>query len=141
MLARLEADLKTAMKSGDKRRVATLRLLLAGLKNEKIQAQRESSDEEVEAVLRRAVKQRKESSIQQYWKGGTPGPRRRLKTQELAILEGYLPKGLTDAEIESTLRAVIAETRLHRPEGRRPGDEGALPGAPSRQGGRKPRPG
>ena len=69
MLARLEADLKTAMKSGDKRRVATLRLLLAGLKNEKIQAQRELTDEEVEAVLRRAVKQRKDS-IEQYAKGG-----------------------------------------------------------------------
>jgi uncharacterized protein YqeY len=104
MLARLEADLKTAMKSGDKRRVATLRLLLAGLKNEKIQAQRALS------VLRRAVKQRKDS-IEQYAKGG----RQDLvdaETEELAILDGYLPKGLTDAEIESTLREVIQEKGL-----------------------------
>ena len=110
MQARIEEDLKAAMKSGDKRRVATLRLVLAGLKNERIQAQRDLTDEEVEAVLRRAVKQRKDS-IEQYGKGG----RQDLvtaETEELAIIEGYLPKGLTDAEIEQELKAVIAEKGL-----------------------------
>jgi uncharacterized protein YqeY len=110
MLARLEEDLKTAMKSGDKRRVATLRLLLSVLKNEKIQAQRALTDEEVEAALRRGVKQRKDS-IEQYAKGG----RQDLvdaETEELAILEGYLPKGISDAELESALRAIIAEKGL-----------------------------
>ena len=110
MQARIEEDMKTAMKSGDKRRVATLRLMLAALKNEKIQAQRELTNEEVEAVLRRAVKQRKDS-IEQYAKGG----RQDLvdaETAELAILDEYLPKGLTDAEIESTLREVIKEKGL-----------------------------
>lgn len=110
MLARLEEDLKTAMKSGDKRRVATLRLLLSVLKNEKIQAQRALTDEEVEAALRRAVKQRKDS-IEQYAKGG----RQDLvdaETEELAILESYLPKGISDAELESALRAIIAEKGL-----------------------------
>jgi len=110
MLARLEEDLKAAMKGGDKRRVSTLRLVLAGLKNEKIQAQRVLTDEEVEAVLRRAVKQRKDS-IEQYAKGG----RRDLvdaETEELAILDGYLPKGLSEADIESTLREVIKEKGL-----------------------------
>ena len=110
MQSRIEEDLKTAMKSGDKRRVATLRLVLAGLKNERIQAQRDLTDEEVEAVLRRAVKQRKDS-IEQYGKGG----RQDLvnaESEELAIIEGYLPKGLTDAEIEQELKAVIAEKGL-----------------------------
>ena len=110
MQSRIENDLKAAMKGGDKRRVSTLRLLLAGLKNEKIQAQRALTDEEVEASLRRAVKQRKDS-IEQYAKGG----RQDLvdaETEELAILNGYLPKGLSDAEIESTLREVIKEKGL-----------------------------
>ena len=110
MQARIEANLKDAMKAGDKRRVSTLRLLLAGLKNEKIQAQRALTDEEVEAALRRAVKQRKDS-IEQYARGG----RQDLvdaETEELAILEGYLPKGLSDSEIEGTLRAVIEEKGL-----------------------------
>ncbi len=106
MQARIEEDLKAAMKAGDKRRVATLRLMLAALKNEKIQAQRPLTDEEVESVLRRAVKQRKDS-IDQYARGG----RQDLvdaETEELAILEGYLPQGLTEAEIESAMRAIVA---------------------------------
>ena len=107
MQSRIEADLKAAMKSGDKRRVATLRLLLASLKNEKIQAQRDLTDEEVESVLRRGVKQRKDS-IEQYERGG----RQDLveaETEELAILEEYLPKGLSDAEAEAAIRAIIQE--------------------------------
>jgi hypothetical protein len=104
---RIEEDLKAAMKSGDKRRVGTLRLLLSALKNEKIQAQRELTGEEVEAVLRRAVKQRRDS-IEQYARGG----RQDLvdaETAELAILEEYLPKGLSDGEIETELRGIIQE--------------------------------
>lgn len=95
------------MKSGDKRRVATLRLLLAALKNEKIQAQRDLTGEEVESVLRRAVKQRRDS-IEQYARGG----RQDLvdaETEELAILEEYLPKGLSDAEVEAAIREIIQE--------------------------------
>jgi len=106
MQARIEEDLKAAMKAGDKRRVATLRLMLAALKNEKIQAQRDLTDEEVESVLRRAVKQRKDS-IDQYARGG----RQDLvdaETEELAILEGYLPQGLTEVEIESAIRSIVA---------------------------------
>ena len=109
MQARIEGDLKAAMKGGDKRACRTLRLLLSALKNEKIQAQRELTDEEVEAVLRRAVKQRRDS-IEQYDRGG----RQDLvdaETEELAILEGYLPKGLSDAEIEAD------DPRHHRGEG------------------------
>jgi uncharacterized protein YqeY len=110
MQSRIEADLKTAMKAGEKRRVTTLRLLLANLKNERIQAQRELTADDVEAVIRRGVKQRKDS-IEQYGKGG----RQDLvdaETEELAILEGYLPKGMSDGEIEAALRDVIAEKSL-----------------------------
>jgi uncharacterized protein YqeY len=107
VLARLEADLKTAMKSGEKRRVATLRLLLSALKNERIQAQRELTDEEVEAAIRRAVKQRREA-IEQYERGG----RRDLveaETEELAVLQGYLPQEISETEIEQAVRSIAAE--------------------------------
>jgi hypothetical protein len=107
MQDRLEADLKTALKSGDKRRVSTLRLLLAALKNERIQAQRALTGEEVEAAIRRAIKQRREA-IEQYERGG----RRDLvdsESEELAILQGYLPQGLTEAEVEQAVRDVMAE--------------------------------
>jgi uncharacterized protein len=107
MQARLEQDLKAAMKTGDKRRVGTLRLLLAALKNEKIQAQRGLTDDEVEAVLRRAVKQRKDS-IEQYAQGGRSDLVAAEKA-ELAILESYLPQGMSDEELETTIRAIVAE--------------------------------
>ena len=69
MQARIEQDLKAAMKSGDKRRVSTLRLLLSALKNEKINSQRELTAEEAEAIIRRAGKQRRES-IEVYERTG-----------------------------------------------------------------------
>ena len=102
-----EDDLKAAMKAGDKTKVATLRLLIAALKNERIHAARELTGEEVEAAVRRAVKQRKDS-IEQYQKGG----RQDLvdaENAELAILETYLPKGLSDADLEAAIRAIVAE--------------------------------
>ena len=110
MQAQIEQDLKAAMKAGDKRRVATLRLLLSVLKNEKIQAQRDLSAEEVEAAVRRSVKQRKDS-IEQYARGGRQDLVDAEKA-ELAVLEGYLPKGLTDQDLETAIREIVAEKGL-----------------------------
>lgn len=107
MQGRIETDLKAAMKSGDKRRVATLRLALSALKNERINAQRELTAEESEAVLRRAVKQRKES-IDVYASSGRADLAAAEK-EELAILETYLPQAMPDAELEETVRGIIAE--------------------------------
>ncbi len=110
MLKTIEADLKTAMKAGDKPRVSTIRLLLSALKNEKIQAHRDLTDEEIEAVIRRGAKQRKDS-IEQYGRGG----REDLvaaETAELAILEAYLPQGLTDADLESAVKTIISDRSL-----------------------------
>ena len=114
MKARIENDLKAAMKSGEKRRVATLRLLLAALKNEKIQAQRTLTDEEIETVLRRAVKQRRDS-IEQYARGGREDLVQ-AETEELGIIEEYLPQGFSETEIEGLIRAVIQEKGLTSPK-------------------------
>jgi uncharacterized protein len=107
MRPRIESDLRSALKAGEKRRVATLRLLLAALQNERITAGRELTDDEAEAVVRRAVKQRRES-IDQFTRGGREDLARG-ETEELAILEAYLPVGLTDDEVESEIRRIIAE--------------------------------
>jgi uncharacterized protein len=110
MLSRIESDLKGALKAGEKRRVSTLRLLLSALKNERIQVRRDLTNEEIESAVRRAVKQRREA-IEQYEKGG----RRDLveaETEELAILQGYLPQELSEPEVETAVRTVIAEKGL-----------------------------
>jgi uncharacterized protein YqeY len=110
MLARLEADLKEAMKAGQKRRVSTLRLLLSNVKNERIQLQRDLTDDEIEAAIRRAVKQRREA-IEQYSAGGR-ADLVDAETEELGILEAYLPKSLSDSELEDVVRAIVAEKGL-----------------------------
>ena len=107
MQARIEQDLKAAMKSGDKRRVSTLRLLLSALKNEKINSQRELTAEESEAIIRRAVKQRKES-IEVYERTGRADLAAAEK-EELGILETYLPLAMSDAELEEAVRGIISE--------------------------------
>ena len=105
-----ENDLKAALKAGDKTKVATLRLLIAALKNERIEKGRDLTGEEVEAVVRRAVKQRKDS-IEQYARGGRQDLVDAEKA-ELAVLEGYLPKGLTDQDLETAIRELVAEKGL-----------------------------
>ena len=105
-----ENDLKAALKAGDKTKVATLRLLIAALKNERIEKGRDLTGEEVEAVVRRAVKQRKDS-IEQYARGGRQDLVDAEKA-ELAVLEGYLPKGLTDQDLEAAIREIVAEKGL-----------------------------
>jgi uncharacterized protein YqeY len=110
MLTRIESDLKTAMKAGQKRRVSTLRLLLAALKNEKIQSQRDLTDEEVEAAIRRAVKQRKEA-IELYERGGRADLVAAEK-EELELLVAYLPTALSEDEMEREVRSIIQEKEL-----------------------------
>jgi uncharacterized protein len=107
MLPRIEEDLKKALKAGEKRRVATLRLLVAALKNERIQTQRDLTDDEVEAGIRRAVKQRRES-IEQYRRGGREDLAG-AEEEELRILEAYLPQGLSETDLEQAIRGIIAE--------------------------------
>lgn len=107
MLSRLEADLKAALKAGQKRKVSTLRLLLSALKNEKIHLQRDLTDDEVEAAIRRAVKQRREA-IEQYGIGGRTDLVA-AETEELGILETYLPRSLSDEELESVLKDLVRE--------------------------------
>jgi uncharacterized protein YqeY len=107
MLSRLESDLKQAMKAGEKRRVSTLRLLLSALKNERISVQRDLTDEEVEAAIRRAVKQRREA-IEQYGLGGR-ADLVAAETEELGLLEAYLPKALSDSELEEVVRDLVRE--------------------------------
>jgi hypothetical protein len=107
MRGSIESDLRQALKAGEKRRVATLRLLLSELQNEKIRAGRDLSDDEAEAVIRRAVKQRREA-IDQYTRGGREDLARG-ETEELAILEAYLPAALTEPEVETAIRQIIQE--------------------------------
>lgn len=110
--SRLSEALKEAMKAKDQRRVSTLRLILAAIKDRDIQARTDGAtegvaDEEILAVLQKMVKQRRES-IEHYEAGG----RLELAQQEqdeIAVIQQYLPKQLGEAETEAAAREAIGE--------------------------------
>lgn len=104
----IRADLTAAMKAQEKDRLSTLRMLQSALKNEQINAGHELSDEEAMTVIRKAVKQRQDS-IEQYSNAG----RTELADKERAemdLLKTYLPPEVSDDELESGLREIIATT-------------------------------
>ena len=104
----IRADMTESMKARTAERTSTLRMLQASLKNEQINSGHELSDEEAMTVIRKAVKQRLDS-IEQY----RNAKREDLAAKEVAemdILKTYLPPELSDAELESGVREIIAST-------------------------------
>ncbi len=107
LLDKLSEDLKTAMKSGDKVRVETVRMLRGQLKDFRINQQHEPTPDEEIALLVSAAKKRRES-IEAYGKAGRQDLADK-EAAELAILSAYLPQGLTQDEVTAIITAAIAE--------------------------------
>ncbi|HKH80821.1 MAG TPA: GatB/YqeY domain-containing protein [Methylovirgula sp.] len=111
MRERLMSELKAAMKSGDKRRVDTIRMVNAALKDRDIEARGQGktlADEEILSLLQKLIKSRQESA-EIYEKAG----RTDLSTQEreeIAVIQSFLPQALNEAEVEAAIAAAIAET-------------------------------
>jgi uncharacterized protein YqeY len=110
MRQRITQDVKDAMKSGDKARLATLRLITAAIKDRGLGvggAPTEVGDAEVVAILQKMVKQRRES-IATYEKAGRTDLADQEKS-EIAVLEGYLPQQMDEAGVKAAVAALIAE--------------------------------
>lgn len=111
MREQFNSALKTAMKAGDKRRVETLRLVNAAIKDRDIEARGQGktvSDADILALLQKMVKSREESR-DIYLKAG----RNELATQEaeeIAIIQDYLPQQMGEAEVAAAVEAAVAET-------------------------------
>jgi uncharacterized protein YqeY len=111
MREKFSSELKAAMKAAEKRRVGTIRMIMAALKDKEIEARGQGktvSDEEILALLQKMTKSRKESQ-EIYEKAG----RVDLATQEseeIAIIQGFLPQQLSEAEVAQAIAAAIAET-------------------------------
>ena len=105
---RIQEDMKSAMKSGEKDRLAVIRLMLAAIKQREIDERIQLDDAQVVAVLDKMVKQRRES-VTQY----STANRQDLadaESAEIVILQEYLPMALSDAEIEELVEAAVRET-------------------------------
>ena len=108
---RINADLKEAMKAQDKRRISTLRLITAAFKDRDIQSRGTGRDDtpaeaDLQAVLMRMIKQRKESAVT-YDQGGRP-ELAEAERAEIVIIEDYLPRQMAEDEIRAAVKAAIA---------------------------------
>lgn len=113
---RISTDLKSAMKSGDKLRLETLRSLRAVLLEKEIEKRGSGpgmTPEDELTVLTGAAKRRKES-IEQFRNGGRPELADQ-EEQELKIIQEYLPKQMGEDEIAAVIRGAIAETGASSP--------------------------
>jgi len=109
---KINDDMKDAMKSGDKLRLSTLRLVNAAIKNADIEARGGGKgpldDGALLALMQKMIKQREES-VDLYEKGG----RKELADQErgeISVIAGFLPKQMSDAEMTAAIAAAITET-------------------------------
>jgi uncharacterized protein len=104
----VQDDMKSALKAGDKARLAVVRLILAAIRQREVDERIELDDAQVVETLDRMVKQRRES-ITQYEQGG----RDDLASQEryeIEVIRHYLPEPLTDTEVDAVIDAAVAET-------------------------------
>jgi uncharacterized protein len=118
MRNKINDDLKTAMKAGDKDRVGTLRLINAAIKSADIEARPSGkdkiSDGDILSVLAKMVKQRRDS-IEQFNAGGRPELAEKEQA-EIAVIEGYLPQQMSEDEAKAAIAAVIKETGAAGPK-------------------------
>ena len=111
MREQFTAELKTAMKAGNKRRVDTIRLITAAVKDREIDARgqgKELTDGDILALLQKMVKSRQES-MEIYDTNGRP-ELAQLEREEIAIIQEFLPKQMSEDEVKAAIAAAVAET-------------------------------
>lgn len=110
---RLESDLKSALKSRRTSDVAALRLILAAMKNEELAKRKELDDSDIIGLLSTLAKQRRES-ITAFEQGGRADLVEKEKA-ELELIQTYLPKQLTEKELDKLIDEAIAEAKPESP--------------------------
>ncbi len=105
---RILEDVKSAMRSGEKERLATVRLITAAIKQREVDERITLDDVQVHSVIEKMVKQRKESIVQ--FEAGGRADLVAKERAELVILTAYQPTQISDAEVDGLIAAAIAAT-------------------------------
>jgi uncharacterized protein YqeY len=105
---RITEDMKGAMRAGEKERLATIRLILAAIKQREVDERISLDDGQVLAVLEKMIKQRREA-ITQFEAGGRADLVAK-ENAEIAVLQPYRPAQLGDAELDALIAEAIAST-------------------------------
>ena len=105
---RITEDMKTAMRSGEKDRLAVIRLLQAAIKQREVDERITLDDAQVTSVLEKMIKQRKESVVA-FDKGGRADLVAK-ENSEIAVLQPYLPAQLSEGELDALIAEAISST-------------------------------
>ena len=105
---RITEDMKTAMRSGEKDRLAVIRLLQAAIKQREVDERITLDDAQITSVLEKMIKQRKESIVA-FEKGGRADLVAK-ENSEIVVLQPYLPAQLSDAELDALIAEAISST-------------------------------
>lgn len=109
LIAKIEGDLKEALKNREERKISILRLLLSDIHNQEIAKRGKLTEEEVQKVLSQAVKKHKDS-IDQFQKGHRNDLVEK-EQEELEIIKSYLPEVLSAEALQSIIREVIGRLK------------------------------
>ena len=107
ILKKLQNEMKEALKNKNKEKLSTIRMLISEIKKVQIDTKKELNDDEVLSIIQRYAKQRREA-IEQYKKAGRDDLVEKEK-KELNIVLEFLPKQLTEKEIEEIVDSTIKE--------------------------------
>ena len=110
---KIETDYKNALKSKDKNKISTYRLILAGIKDVDINnrsgpEKKETNDEDIKKLLKKMVKQRSESI--EVYKKNNRNDLLEIEEGELAVISGYLPKQLSEEDTKKICVEIINST-------------------------------
>jgi uncharacterized protein YqeY len=105
---RIQEDMKAAMRSGEKERLGTIRLIMAAIKQREVDERITLDDTQVISVLEKMGKQRRES-ITQFQQGGRTDLVEK-ETAELKLINAYLPSQLSEGELDALISDAIAQT-------------------------------
>lgn len=113
---KLSDDMKTALKAGEKERLGVIRLMISAMKAADMEpaSKGEIDDAGIIAVMTKMVKQRRDS-VEQYTNGGRKDLADK-ETAEIAIIEAYLPKLMSEADAKAVIAGIIKETGAAGPK-------------------------
>lgn len=112
--AQITEDMKTAMRAKDAGRLGAIRLITAAIKQKEVDERVELDDAQVQAVIEKMIKQRKDS-ITQFEAGGRQDLAD-IEKAELAVLSTYMPAALSDDEVKAEVDAAVAATGAAGPQ-------------------------
>ncbi|HEX5467858.1 MAG TPA: GatB/YqeY domain-containing protein [Gaiellaceae bacterium] len=108
LIARIEGELKEAMRARDQERTGTLRMTLASLRSAEKELQRPLKDDEELQVLQRERKRRREAA--EAFREGSRSEQADKEERELAVIEEFMPEPMSEEDVEQIIDDVIAET-------------------------------